>query len=146
MMPMLIVDTDSAEVEIVTVPGDSPTDTLLRMLVTQVEKANTATESLRSSLHEEIAAMNVSLAGLAKEVRDQLPTIAVLTRRADEQERAQRDLEDRFGRELQAIRDQRMQDRDDRKWTTSQRVTLVGIAVTALVAVVFGILSLTIGG
>ncbi|MFF5988130.1 hypothetical protein [Prauserella flavalba] len=95
-------------------------------------------ETMRASMHDELAALNAGQRALAEEVRVHIPTIAVLVSRVDGHDR-----------EIQALKATHAQEQAAatarQQWSLGLKVS-AGIAALALLAtVVIGVLNLTGG-
>ncbi|WP_435583476.1 hypothetical protein [Amycolatopsis thermoflava] len=94
---------------------------------------------LRTTVHNELAAMGTRFDRLADEMRTQnavvAPQIAVLTHRLGEHDK-----------DIDELKRTRLQDKADRQWSTGLKVTVAGIALSVVVALVLAVLNLTLGG
>lgn len=121
---------------VVTQPGETPTDVAMRFLGEKFEL-------LRVTIHDELAALNAGQKALADEVRQHIPEIAVLKDRDQRRSQDIANLNDALEAERDARLAEQQRNRDNRRnWL----IALVTVGITALVATVFGILNLALGG
>jgi hypothetical protein len=118
--------------------GEAATEVALRMLGEQMG-------ALRVTVHDEISAVRGDINRLSAEVHAHIPRIAVLEHRADGADAAIKALSARHDKELAELRAERQADHTERRASTATKVAVSGALVAALVAIVFGILNLTIG-
>lgn len=92
-------------------------------------------KAFRTAMHEELAGIRKDISGLETALRNEIPRIAVLESRVNDHDK-----------DIQELKDQRLQDKQDRQWSTSLKVTAALSLLAMLATFVVGILNLLQGG
>lgn len=121
-------------------PGEGPTEVAMRFIGQQLE-------TLRVTMHDELAAMRNDFTVLATDVRSQVRTIAVLEHRVGEHDRDISELAAKHDKDIEEFRRARQEEHQRAEAHRRNRNLAIAIAIiSALVTIVGTVLTLTLGG